>query len=365
MTSRDAVRPESARVIPRRSVPPSGVRFLPGGRVAVLCCLGQLEIWDLAMATPTLERKVPLSGRVTDWAPLPDGERFVVGLLDGGLRLVDREGRKLHAFELEPTAARFLGAEPCGLWSTESSGSGKERTHTVREHAPYGTPCEISVDLEGDIAAAAYGQSFVLVWCLRSGRLLSCLGYDRPGHAEHIYRIAISPDGSRVLSRDAYGRLRTWDWRTGQEVGSFRVGIEDAAWDAPAGYGNVRGCGGAGPAIFAGGTRIVAAAGQRIEVFAARTGERLHSWVAHDLEHPIMGEHPGLPRVLALRASADGRRVLSVGVDASLRVWDVNTGAELWSTVPDPCCMDWADLSPDGRQVVWTGCPGTRVYSVR
>ena len=366
MNARGVVRPESAspRVIPRRRVPPAGVRFMPGGRVAVQCCLRQLEIWDLAMATPTLEQTVPLPGRVTDWAPLPDGEHFLVGLLEGGLRLVDRDGKDVHAFELAPAAARFLGAEPCGLFTVHSSGSGAERTETVQEHASYGTPCEVAVAADGGIAAAAYGQSFVLVWCLRSGRLLACLGYDRPGGAGNFYRTAISPDGCRVLARDAHGLLRTWDWRWAQEVGSFRVGIEEAVWDGAPVYGNVRGCGVSGPLTFAGTTRIVAAGGERIEVFAAPTGDRLHSWVAHGMLHPIMGEHPGLPRVLTLRASLDGRRVLSVGVDASVRVWHVATGEELWSAVPDPCCMDWADLAPDGRHVVWTGCPGTRVYAI-
>ena len=45
-------------------------------------------------------------------------------------------------------------------------------------------------------------------------------------------------------------------------------------------------------------------------------------------------------------------------------MWHAATGEELWSAVPDPCCMDWADLSPDGRHVAWTGCPGTRAYSL-
>jgi hypothetical protein len=80
--------------------------------------------------------------------------------------------------------------------------------------------------------------------------------------------------------------------------------------------------------------------------------------------HPIIGEYDRMPRIHDIRFSGDGSRVLTVGVDVTLRVRKVETGEQIWAARPAPCCVDWGDLSPDGRQALWVGCPGMRVFDL-
>lgn len=353
--------PAAFRKIDRSRRPPSGVRFLPGdGRAAILSG-GPFEVWDLA--TGELSHWVDGAGRFA-WTVLPGvAERHLVGGKGGALRVVTGDSKVALELVLPPAAARFFSSEACGFWRHHQALTPNDRDE-FHDYAPYTVPCSAAVDASGRIAAVAYGQSFVLVWSLVDGRLLACLGYDRPAErAEHLYRTHISPDGATVLTRSADGRIHLWDWRSGRELRSFRVADEGEYAVHP--DGPLPFCaGGVPPAVFLDPAGHVAVAeGPTIGVYDA-VGERVGRWRGHGDLHPIMGEHLGLPRILDIRLSADARRMLSVGVDASLRVWDTHLGEELWSVTPDPCCSDWADLSSDGRRVIWTGCPGTRLYDV-
>lgn len=65
-----------------------------------------------------------------------------------------------------------------------------------------------------------------------------------------------------------------------------------------------------------------------------------------------------------VRPSADGRRLLTVGTDGHLRLLDLESGRLLWHAQPRACCHELADLTPDGRRVVWAGCKGMRLYEL-
>ena len=109
---------------------------------------------------------------------------------------------------------------------------------------------------------------------------------------------------------------------------------------------------------------VVAGDAEVVRVWSIRTGREGHPWVGHGATHPILGPYDGAPRISTIRFSAHGRRAMTVGVDSAIRVWDVPSGEEVWSSIPDPCCVDWADIAPDGRHVIWAGCPGMRLYAV-
>ncbi|HSJ05158.1 MAG TPA: hypothetical protein VK936_00565, partial [Longimicrobiales bacterium] len=234
---------------------------------------------------------------------------------------------------------------------------------------PYGTPSSIAISRDGAVAVAAYGQNFALVWDLASGDLLAALGRDDlDSIGSRIYRVDIAPDARDMLVRRADGEIQVWDWRERVVRGSIRVPPEDGPWQADAArpVGAVTCGGGVGPAMFAGtGRWIAVAVANRVVVYDWPTGRQVNAWSGHQPHHPILGNHTGLPRILDLRVSADGHRALTVGVDASLRLWSVASGRQIWTDTPDVCCMDWGDLSADGRTVAWTGCPGTRLYSPR
>jgi hypothetical protein len=124
--------------------------------------------------------------------------------------------------------------------------------------------------------------------------------------------------------------------------------------------------GGVGPVGFTtDSSAMLAADGEVVRLWEIATRVEISQWVGHEPWHPILGEYDAAPRIHDVRLSEDGRYALTVGVDATLRVWEVYSGREVWKVTPDPCCVDWAVLSQDGGHVLWAGCPGLRLYGVR
>ncbi len=202
-----------------------------------------------------------------------------------------------------------------------------------------------------------------------TGRLRAVLGREEPGEGpRRIYRVAWSPDGRCVMTRDDRGTIKLWDVETRGE----RLSVEaphdprptgvDRPDDMPAALSFA---GGIGAIAFTPDSRHLAAGdGEVIRLWSAGTGRQTGTFVGHGAMHPILGRYEGAPRIRHVGFSASGQRALTVGVDSALRVWDVPSGQEIWSTVPDRCCIDLGDISPDGRYAVWAGCPGVRVYEV-
>jgi hypothetical protein len=354
-------------VLPRVHGFSPGVRFLPDARSVALRYSGQIQVWD-SMECVQLRTLVLPERRITEWCVVPTApESYLLGAERRGLFLLDRNGETLRYFEPPPAARAFLGAEAPGLGDPTPKQNGQAtKSDAPTGCTPYDTPCSVAVSRNGTVAAVAYGQNFALVWDLASGQLRAALGHDDlDSPAGRIYRVDISPDGRHVLARRADGVIHVWDWRTRRVVGTVCLPPETGPWRTPE-YERppaALGSGGVGPAAFVGqGVWIAAAVAERILAIDWITGEVVARWRGHEPWHPILGVHPGIPRILQIHVSADGRRALTVGVDASLCLWSVASGRLVWSATPDVCCLDWGDLSADGRSVAWTACPGTRVY---
>ena len=110
------------------------------------------------------------------------------------------------------------------------------------------------------------------------------------------------------------------------------------------------------------GERIAAGDGPQVRVWDVDSGSEVPSWIGHGSNHPILGEHTGMPRIASIAFCRDGSRALTVGVDATIRVWNPIFGNQIWADRPAPCCVDHADISPDGGYVFWAACPGSRLY---
>lgn len=355
MSVRDAGVLHATRDLQRRGMPPSDVRFIPGGDRCAILAGRCIEVWDVAagrLCHTVRHGQYPTGA----WAALAD-EQFLLGVPRDGLRLVDAQGSTVRRFDLPAAAARFLGGERGGF---EGPARGAEG---MLEYPAYSIPCSIATDAEGAIAAVAYGQQFALVWNVATAELVACLGFDRgAGPGERVYRTDVSPDGRTVLTRSACGRLRTWDWQSAREVGHFGVATDPPPRER--GPLMVAGVAGVGPAVLVqGGASVAVAAGARVHLYAVDGGAHLGTWVGHGDEHPIL-ERADLPRICEIRTACEGRRAVTAGVDGSLRLWDVGACEQVWTVTPDPCCFDGVDVSADGTRIVWTGCPGTRLYSL-
>ncbi|MEN8376959.1 MAG: WD40 repeat domain-containing protein [Gemmatimonadota bacterium] len=335
--------------------PPSGVRFLRDGVVAVGGGRA-IELWDVgrgeqvhAVQPPDLDRAIGV------WAPAPGGDAFLIGAGEGALRLVDIDGEELQRLERTAEARAHFGSETPGLGSFTAvhhpDGSYEDRSFFYER---YSVASDVAVSPHGDRAVAAYGQRYALVWRLDTGALERLVGQDAPPGSGRIYRAAWSRNGTMILTGDGSGSLRVWSAQTGREMAAFGLRNEPAGGSTSGRVGAI--------GFTPDSRRVVAADGAALRLWEIESRDELAPWSGHGASHPLLGDYAGMPRIQDLRFSGDGRRALTVGVDSTLRVWDVARGEQIWAVRPAPCCIDWGDISSDGSHVAWAGCPGMRVY---
>lgn len=335
----------------RKALPPQGVRFLPGADTIAVLSIRAIEIWS---TSGVLKERVsladPLSGTCV-WAIPEGGEWFALCGPGADIRLVDRHsGAEFAQLALPARAEAYLSAESPGLASfvalLHSDGSYED---LGRRFSPYHTCCSLAIAPDASATVAAYGQAYALAWDLRAGTLRTCLGDDSPSRVPpRIYRVAWSPDGRLIATRDNLGRLRIWDVESRKErlciavSDAERPAALDRPLDMPGELGLV---GGIEPLAFSPDSDVVATGDAvAVNLWSTATGRLKASWHGHEPLHPIMSEYPEAPRLLDIRSSRSGRRALTVGVDTTLRVWDAASGAEIWHVRPAPCCVDWADM---------------------
>ena len=360
---------EQGRDLQRKGLPPGGVRYLAGPGKAVVHSLNAVELWDIASGTLERKLEIPDGCRSTAaWSLTSGRDRLVVAADDGALRILDLDGETVVICGIPSDAESFLRSETPGLATFTGTiypdGSREDRG---RRHPAYTRVCGLSASVDGRLLAA-YGQAYALLWDADAGTLRSLLG-SWPGHddLDRIYRVALSPDGRLAATVHVGSGLHLWDATEARHLLHFplRHSPHESVHrprDMPVATGGLDGM---GPVVFSPDSRMVAAAdGPEIRRWETTTGRELVPWRGFGVSHPILGEYRGVPRIHDIRFSSDGRRVLTVGVDATLRVREWSTGEQLWAARPDPCCFDWADLLPDGTQVVWVGCPGLRVFDL-
>jgi WD40 repeat protein len=350
---------------------PTGVRFLPGdGRLAFRTCGRSVEVWDAR--TGKQEGRLGEGGGIGPWAVSPVCGRTIMGSANGEIVVCDPEGQVERTLSIPEAALRYLSDEPSGL-ARSSYRSNPLMPEVLCEdfhpRAAYREVCDVAVSPDGTKVVAAYGQAYALVWCLRTGALLALVGREVPGmRAPGIYRARWHPRGDAILTADDLGTavLRRIDTGAVHSRVRFRVppapmmdGVPLRGLTTPFALAGIGAIG-----ITPDGSRIVVSDREVLRVWEIASRRWVAEWRGHSVHHPLFGWRTELPSIHDLRFSQDGSRALTVGEDTSLRVWDVTTGRQIWSVTPDPCCIDHADLAPDGRHVAWAGCPGARLYAI-
>src|SRR6516225_3253123 len=167
-----------------------------------------------------------------------------------------------------------------------------------------------------DIQRRLYGQRLALV-----------------GHRDVVVSIALSSDGTRVLSGSNDGTIRLWDLTSGKMIRALK-GHRGQAWAVALSPDGELALGGGQDGGLA--------------LYKVATGEQVRSF-----DH-----HPQAVRAAVF--TPDGKRALSACYDNVLRLWDVKTGKKLRSFTGHTDSVMCVACSPDGRRALTGGLVGDR-----
>jgi WD40 repeat protein len=149
--------------------------------------------------------------------------------------------------------------------------------------------------------------------------------------------VAVSPDGQYLLSAGYDRSVRLWEMESGREVRPFlghALGINHVAFSPDGKYA------------------LSASADRTLRLWDVETGREVR----------VFEGHTGWVRAAAF--SPDGRFLVSGSADYrpekndrdhSLRLWDVNTGQELFRFEGETQSINGAVFTPDGRFVLTAG----------
>ncbi|MBL8817451.1 MAG: protein kinase [Planctomyces sp.] len=175
--------------------PPLSVAARPGRPlVAVLCQDGQVVVVDLARAQIEQTHVHPGTGNVPGppnarVAYSPDGATLVVVLPNQNVAIYDAQ----------------TGEPRCPNFSPLIQG-GFTRSIAFSPDSRF-------------LATAVTGKNMAQVWSLATGEKVG-IGMSHPGDEFGLWSITFSPDGKQLVTGHKDGRIRTFDWRTGEMVGT-------------------------------------------------------------------------------------------------------------------------------------------------
>ena len=195
-------------------------------------------------------------------------------------------------------------------------------------------------DLRGSlfVETALTGASFSNCWlehtefntCDMGGTMLpDCsLGTPLPVLKHQANDVALTPDGSQMVTAGGDGIVHVWNLSSGEEVLVLKghVRFQDVSVD--------------GIAVTPDGTRVVSCSNdQTVRVWDMHTGEAVF----------VLEGHEG--KVLEVAVTPDSSKAVSTSPSDGIRVWDLSTGKEVLAIIKSSDIRSMV-ITKDGRQIV-------------
>ena len=370
---------------------PDGRWVLTGGDDHV--STGIIQIWDAATGEKVREISMQGTGSIECVAYSPDGKSFLTGgsytgiaqLWDAAsgqqVRSFGREKNSVWAVKFSPDGRYLLIDTPKGrLWDLST---GKEA-----ECGPKGEEgfAAVAFSSDGRILLTA-GAWIAQLWEVATGKELHRLEAkdkgEQPTSPPLIESVAFSPD-DRYLLTGSLDTARLWDSVTGKEIRKF-AGHQAAfspdgnqVLTAGSSAGNVvarlwETATGKEVRAFAGHTSTVYAIafspdGRRVATSNSEIINREASLVrlwetATGKEERRLGVHG---EVYALAFSPDGHWLATAGDDGTARLWETDSGKEVYCFRGHSDAVRTVTFSPDGRWIATGSDDGSsRLWNAR
>lgn len=158
------------------------------------------------------------------------------------------------------------------------------------------------------------------------------------GHSKEVTSVAVSPDGTRIVSGSKDGTLRVWDSGNGEVIAVLRGhphGVRAVAYTRD-------------------GARI--ASGGFLE-------GRMCLWDATTF-HELLELRGHRRSVNSVSSSPEGDRIASGSDDHSVRIWDVSTGDCLATLEGHPEAVESVAFFPDGLRLALSSCDRVHIWDL-
>jgi WD40 repeat protein/tRNA A-37 threonylcarbamoyl transferase component Bud32 len=301
-----------------------------------------IHLWDVATGKH-LARFKGHENQITHTVFSPDGTRLLTSSVDRTVRVWDvsptpanRESEPLLILRGHSGRVHHAVFSPDGTRVVSSSLDRTVRYWNARTGEQIAVLCGHT---DGVLASAYMGNGVTLVSASSDGTLrlwdLADVenGYAIRGHGKFVYSVAFFPDGERIASAAWDGTARVWNPTTGQELMRF-----DHADDQFVTSVAIQSAG----KLLATMSRHDGSPHMAVRLWDAKTAGLLHRWTI-----PTSWQDGRL-------AFSPGGGLLAAGcVDGRVRVWDVNTHAEVAQLLCGSSPVRDVAFSPDGK---WLAC---------
>lgn len=262
------------------------------------------------------------SPNVLDVAYSPDGERIVMGIQDGSVRIYDATtGKNVSIREGHNAGVNVVRYCNNGDWIVSASRDATlkvwdaekgEELRTLEGHVGPVQSMEVAED--GSKAVSCSGAS-VIVWDLDEGKALTSL---RDNSDLEVNCVAFTQDGASIVCGCVGGSMEIWNLETG-ELNRTLLGHAGSVNDV---------------ACFPDGLRIISASDDKTaRIWELSTGRILKSISGHD--GPLS----------SVAIGREGKLVVSGGADGEVHLWELARLDQAHQVLAD---VDYRFLKPNG-----------------
>ncbi|HEY3062117.1 MAG TPA: hypothetical protein VGL99_24360, partial [Chloroflexota bacterium] len=291
---------------------------------------GIVTIWDAA--TGAAIRQLPGgSGPVIKVGFSPDGQRVFAASSDRTGSMWDSDGRQIARLNAGAVTAMAWGTSLLALGTSDGTlrlvdgSTGVERIAWPAHQPPIAS---IALSADGSKLISGSSDQSAIVWDVPSARRVSELR----GHRGAIVSVDLDADGKRALTGSQDGSAMVWDALTGSRISVLQG--DGAAMRS---------------AVFGPDGRLVLTSSSdgTARIWDATSG--------HQVQELRANRQP-----LQMAAfSATGDAVITASSDQTGRVWDAATGVQLLALVGHTHDVRTAEISRDGRTALTTSLDGT------